>query len=143
MPLIHRQSPLLRVFHYFTCLLLQELFFLGFRRERDAVGLGMVVFVQVGEGGEAVGGDFFWLAAAVHFRVNGQGAATYGDDFALKSDDVAGENRELEVDAVEDEKNGVFRINILRHSEIGTLQEPLRATACEKGLVVVEVSEFD
>ena len=58
-------------------------------------------------------------------------------------DNVAGKNRELEVDAVEDEKNGVFRVNILRHSEIGTLQKILGATTCEESLVVVEVGKFD
>lgn len=102
-----------------------------------------MVFVQVGESGEAIGGDFFGFAAAVHFRVNGQCAATHGDDFALESDDVASKNRELEIDAVEDKKDGVFRINILRHSEIGTFQEILGTATCEESLVVVEVGEFD
>ena len=143
MPLIHRHSPLLRILHHLQSLLLQELFFLGFKRKRDAVGTGMMVFVQVREGGETVGGDFFGLAAAVHFCVDGQGTATGGDYLALESDNVAGENREFEIDAVENEQNGVLRINILRHSEIGTLQEPLRTTTREKGLVVVEVGEFD
>ena len=79
----------------------------------------MVVFVQIREGGEAVGSDFFWFAAAVHFRVNGQCAATHGNDFALKGNNVSRENRELEIDAMEDKKNGVFRVYILRHSELG------------------------
>ena len=103
----------------------------------------MVVFVQVGERGEAVGGDLLGLAAAVHLRVDRQSAATHGDDLTLESDDVARENRKLEVDAVEHKKDGVFGINILRYSEIGALQEPLRATTREKGLMVVQVSEFD
>ena len=103
----------------------------------------MVVFVEIREGGEAVGGDFFGLAAAVHFRVNRQSAATHGDDLALEGDNVARENRELEVDAVEHQKDGVLCINILSHSEIGTFQEILGATTCKKGLMVVEVGEFD
>lgn len=143
MPLIHCQSPLLRVLHHLQSLLLQEAFFLGFRLKRDAVGTGMVVFVQIGESGEAVGGDFFGFAAAVHLRVNRQCAATNGDDFALEGDDVARKNRELEVDAMEDEKNGVFRVNILRHSEIRTFQKILGTTTCEESLVMVEVGEFD
>ena len=143
MPLIHRQSPLFRVRHHLQSLLLQEFFLVGLRLKRDAVRARMVVFVQIGEGGETIGGDFFGLTAAVHFCVDGQGAATHGDDFALESDNVAGENRELEINAMKDEKNGVLRINILRHSEIGTLQEPLRTTTREKGLVMVEVGEFD
>ena len=84
-----------------------------------------MVFVQVGEGGEAVGGDFFRLAAAVHFCVDGQGAASSSDYLALIGDNVARENRELEVDAVEHQKDGILRVNVLRHSEIGTLQEIL------------------
>ena len=143
MPLIHRQSPLFRILHHFTRLLLQEFFLVGLRLKRDAVRARMVVFVQIGESGKAVGGDFFGLAAAVHFCVNRQSAASSGDYLALEGDDVACENRELEVDAVEDEKDSVLRINILRHSEIGTLQEPLGATPREKGLVMVEVGEFD
>ena len=143
MPLIHRHSPLLRVFHHLQSLLPQEFFFLCFRRKRDAVGTGMVVFIQIGEGGETVGGDFFGLAAAVHFGVNGQGTTANGNDFALESDDVAGENREFKINAVEDEQDGVFRVNILRHSKIGTFQEILGAATCEKSLVVVEVGEFD
>ena len=102
-----------------------------------------MVFIQIGESGEAISGDFFGFAAAVHFRVNGQGAATHGDDFALEGNDVARENRELEIDAMEHKQDGVFRINILRHSEIRTLQEILGATTCKKSLVVVEVGEFD
>ena len=107
------------------------------------MGLGVVVFVQIGEGGEAVGGDFFGFAAAVHLCVNRQGAAPGGDYLALVCDDVARKNRELEVDAVKDEKNGVLRVNILRHSEIGAFQEILGATTCKKGLMMVEVGEFD
>ena len=103
----------------------------------------MVVFVQIREGGEAVGGDFFGLPAAVHFCVDGQGAAPGGDYLALIGDDVARENRELEVDAVEHQKDGVLRVNILRYSKIGTFQEILGATTCEESLMVVEVGEFD
>lgn len=143
MPLIHRQSPLFRILHHFTRLLLQEFFLVGLRLKRDAVRARMVVFVQIGESGKAVGGDFFGFATAVHLRVNRQCAATHGDDLALESDNVAGKNRELEVNAVEDKKDGVFRINILRHSEIGTFQEILGTATCEESLVVVEVGKFD
>ena len=107
------------------------------------MGLGVVVFVEIGEGGEAVGGYFFRLAAAVHLCVNREGAAPGGDYLALVGDDVARENRELEVDAVEHQKDGILRVNILRHSEIGTFQEILGATTCKESLVVVEVGEFD
>ena len=103
----------------------------------------MMVFVEVGECGKAIGGDLFRFAAAVHFGVDCQSAATNRDDFAFEGDDVARENRELEVDAVEYKQDGVFRINILCYSKIRTLQEPLGATTCEKGLMVVEVGEFD
>ena len=102
-----------------------------------------MVFIQVRESGEAVGGDFFGFAAAVHFRVDRQSASTDIHDLALESDDVARENRELEVDAVEDKKDSVFRINVLRHSEIRTFQKILGATTCEESLVMVEVGEFD
>lgn len=103
----------------------------------------MVVLIQIGEGGKAVGGDSLGLAAAVHFGIDGQRAASHRDDLALESDNITCKNRELEVDAMEHEQDGILRVNILRHSEIGTLQEPLRATAREEGLVVVEVGEFD
>ena len=103
----------------------------------------MVVFVQIGESGETVGSDFLRFAAAVHLRVDGQGAASHRDDLALESNDVARENRELEVDAMEHQKDGVLRVNILRHSEIGAFQEILGATTCKESLVVVKVGEFD
>ena len=103
----------------------------------------MVVFVQIGKGGEAVGSNFFGLAAAVHFCVDRQSASTDIHDLALESDDVARENRKLEIDAMEDKKDSVFRVNILRHSEIGTFQKILGTTTCKEGLVVVEVGEFD
>lgn len=80
-----------------------------------------MVFVQIGKGGEAISSDFFGLTAAVHLRVDRQGAAAHGNDLALEGDDVAGKDGELEVDAVEHEKDCVFRVNILRHSKIGTL----------------------
>ena len=121
MPLVHRLSPFLRVLHYLLSLLLQEPFFLCFRLDCNAMRFGMVVFVQVGEGGKAVGGDFLGFAAAVHFCIHSQGAATYGDDLALESDDVTSENRELEVDAMEHQQDGILCVNILRHSEIRTL----------------------
>ena len=102
-----------------------------------------MVFIQIGESGEAVGGDFFGFTAAVHFRVDRQSASTDIHDFALEGDDIARENRELEIDAMEDEKDSVFRVNILRHSEIRTFQEILGATTCKESLVVVEVGELD
>ena len=105
--------------------------------------LGVVVFVQIGEGGKAVSGDFFGLAAAVHSSINGQGAAPCSNHLTFEGDDVARENRELEVNAMEHQKNGVLRVNILRHSKIRTFQEILGTTTCEEGLVVVEVGEFD
>lgn len=140
---IHRFSPTFRVLHHLQGLLLQEAFFLRFRFEGDAMRLGMVVLVQIREGGEAIGGNLFGLTATVHLGVDRQGAAPHRDDLALEGDDVARENRELEVDAMQHKQNGVFRINILRHSEIRTLQEILGATTSEEGLVVVEVGEFD
>ena len=142
-PLIHRHSPPLRVLHHLQSLLLQEFLLLGFGDERHTMGLGVVVFIKIGESGEAVGGDFFGLAAAVHFCVNRQGAAPGGDYLALESDNVTCENRELEIDAMEDKKDSVFRVNILRHSEIRTFQKILGATTCEESLVMVEVGEFD
>ena len=105
--------------------------------------LGMVILVQIGESGEAVGGDFFGLATTVHFCVDRQSASTDIHDLALKGDDVASENREFEIDAVEDKKDSVFRVNILRHSKIRTFQKILGATTCEESLVMVEVGELD
>ena len=140
---IHRQSPALGVLHHLDGLLLQKALLIGFGREGDAVRLAVVVLVEVGEGGEAVGSHFLRLTAAVHLGVDGQGAAPHMDDLALEGDDVARENRELEVDAVEYQKDGVLRVNILRHSEIGTFQDILGATTCEEGLVMIQVSELD
>ena len=65
------------------------------------------------------------------------------DDLALEGDDVACKNRELEVDAVKHEQDGVFGINILCHCKIGAFQQVLGTTASKKGLMVVEVGEFD
>lgn len=140
---IHRFGSFFRVLHHLQSLLLQEFLLFCFGDERHAMGLGMVVLVKIGESGEAVSGDFFGFAAAVHFCVNRQGAAACGDYLALEGDNVARENRELEVDAVEHQKDGVLCVNILRHSEIGTFQEILGATTCKEGLVVVKVGEFD
>ena len=105
--------------------------------------LAVMVLIKIGEGGKAVGGDFFRLAAAVHLRVNRQRAAPDMDDLALVSDNVAREDRKLEIDAVEYEQDGILGVNILRHSEIGTLQKLFGATTCKKGLVMVQVGEFD
>ncbi len=121
MPLVHRLCSPFRVLHHLQCLLLQELFFFCFRLKRDAVWTGMMVLIQIGESGEAIGGNLFGFATAVHLRVNRQSATTHRNDFTLERDDVAREDRELEVDAVKHEKNGVFCVNILRHSEIRTL----------------------
>ena len=81
----------------------------------------MVVFIQIGEGSEAVGSDFFGLATTVHFCIYRQCTAAHGDDLALEGNDVASKNRELEVDAMKHKQDGILRVNILRHSEIGTL----------------------
>ena len=116
--LVHRPSASFGVFHHLHGLMLQEFLFLGFRNKRHAMGLGMVVFSEIGESGETVGGDFFGFAAAVHLCVDGQSAAPCGDYLAFVGDDVARENRELEVDAVEYEKDSILCVNILRHSEI-------------------------
>ena len=105
--------------------------------------LGMMVFIEIGEGGETVSGNFFGFAAAIHFRINSKCAATHGNDLALEGDNVTRENRELEVDAMEHEKDCILRVNILRHSEIGTFQEILGATTCEESLVMDEVGELN
>jgi len=141
--LIHRLCSPLRVLHHFHGLLPQELFLLGFGNDGDAMRFAVVILIEVGEGRETIGSNLFGFSAAVHLRVNRQGATTYMDDLALESDDVAREDGELEVNAVQYEQNGVLGVNILRHSEIGTLQEVLGAATCEEGLVVVEVGEFD
>ena len=141
--LIHRLGAAFRVLHHLQSLLLQELFLFRLRFDHDAMWSGMVVFVQIRESGETISGDLFRLTAAVHLRVDRQRATTHGDDLAFESDNVARKNRELEVDAVKHEQDRIFRINILRHSEIGAFQEPLRATTREEGLVMVQVCKFD
>ena len=70
---------------------------------------------------QAIGSDFLWLTAAVHLRVDRQRATTHRDDLALESDNVAGKDREFEVDAVEHEKDSVLCVNILCYSKIRTL----------------------
>ena len=85
------------------------------------MGTGMMVFVQIGESGEAVGSNLFGLAATVHLCIDRQGAATHRDNLALKSDDVTRENRELEVDTMEHKKDRVLCINILCNSKIRAL----------------------
>ena len=99
--LIHRLCSPLRVLHHLHGLLPQELLFLGFGRNGNSMRFAVVVLVKVGEGRETIGGDFFRLATAVHFRVNRQGATTYMDDLAFESDNVAREDGELEVDAMQ------------------------------------------
>ena len=141
--MIHRQSPLFGVFQHLQGLLLQPSLFFGLGGENDAVGLGVVVLVQIGESGETVGGGLFGLAAAVHLGIDGEGGAPCVDHLALEGDDVAGEDGKLEVDAVKHQKHGVFGVNILGHGEIGAFQEPLGTSSGEEGLVVVEVGEFD
>lgn len=98
--LIHRQRSALRVFHHLFGLLLKPLLFLGLGCERDAMRLGVVVLIQIGEGGEAIGGSLFRLAAAVHLGIDGKGRAPHVDHLALEGDDVASEDGKLEIDAV-------------------------------------------
>lgn len=141
--IIHRQRPSLRVFHHLFGLLLKPAFLVRFRGEGDAMGLGAMVFVQVGEGGEAVGGRLFGFTAAVHLGVDGEGALACVDHLALEGDDVASEDRELEIDAMEYQQDGVLGVNILSHGEIRALQKPFGASASEEGLMMVEVGEFD
>ena len=103
----------------------------------------MMVLVQIGEGGETVGGRLFGLATAVHLGVDREGAFSRVNHLALEGDDVAGENGEFEIDAVEYKEHGVLGVNVLCHSEIGAFQKPLGASSSEKGLVVVKVGELD
>lgn len=115
---VHCLGASFRVFEYFDGLLVEPAFLVGFRCYDHAMRLGMVVFVEIREGGESVGGDFFRLAAAIHLGVNRQCGTSCSDDFALEGDDVAGKNRELEVNAMKHEKYRVFGVNILSHSKI-------------------------
>lgn len=105
--------------------------------------LGVVVLIQIGEGGEAVGCGLLGLATPIHFCIYGEGGSSGMDHLALEGDDVAGKDRELEVDAMQHQQHGVLGVDILGHGEIGTLQEPLGTSSGEEGLVVVEVGEFD
>ena len=141
--LVHRPSASFGVFHHLHGLLLQEAFFIGFGSEGDTMWLAVMVLVEIGERGKAVGGHFLRFAAAVHFGVDRQSAAPHMDDLAFESDDVARKNRELEVDAMQYKQYSIFCVNILCHSEVGTFQKPFGATAREEGLMVVEVGKFD
>lgn len=141
--LVHRPSASFGVFHHLHGLLLQEFLFLCFGSEGDTMWLAVMVLVEIGEGGKAVGSHFFGFAAAVHLGVDRQSAATHMDDLAFEGDNVACENREFEIDAMQHEKDGVFGVDVLCHSEIGAFQEPLGASAREEGLVMVKVSKFD
>ena len=140
---IHCQCASLGVFEHFEGLLLEPLLFLGLGGEGDAMGPGVMVLVQIGEGGEAIGGGLLWLTAAIHLGVNGEGAASCVDHLALEGDDVTGKNGKLEVDAVQHEQNRVLGVDILCHGKIGALQEPLGTSSGKKGLMVVEVGELD
>lgn len=102
-----------------------------------------MVFVQIGEGGEAICGCFFGLATAIHLGVDGEGRAPHVDHLALEGDDVAGENGEFVIDAVKHQKNCVLGVDILCHGEIGTFQKPFGASSSEEGLMVVEVGKLD
>ncbi len=95
------------------------------------------------EGGNAVGGHIFGLTAAIHSCANRKCAAARRNHPALKNNDAARENQELGINALEHKQHSAFCVNLLRHSEIRTLQKPLRATACEKGLVVIQAGEFN
>ena len=141
--LVHRPSTSFGVFHHLHGLLLQEAFFIGFGSEGDTMWLAVMVLVEIGERGKAVGGHFLRFAAAVHFGVDRQSAAPHVDDLAFEGDDVARENREFEIDAMQHEEDGVFGVNVLCHGEIGAFQKPFGASAREEGLMMVEVGEFD
>ena len=127
----------------FQSLLLKPSLLIILRCENDAVRFGLVVLIQVGEGGEAIGGSLLGFPTSIHFCIYGKGRAPRMDHLALESDDVAGEDGELEVNAMEHEQDGVFRVNILGNGKIGTFQEPLGTPSSEEGLVVVQVGEFD
>ena len=107
------------------------------------MGPGTVVLIQIREGGESVGSGPLRFAAAVHFGIDREGALARVDYLALESDDVTGENRELEVDAVQHEQDGVLGVNILSYGKIGAFQEPLGASPGKESLVVVEVGQLD
>lgn len=141
--LVHRPSTSFGVFHHLHGLLLQEFLFLCFGSEGDTMWLAMMVLVQIGERGEAVGGHFFGFAAAVHSGIDRQSAAPHVDDLAFEGDDVARENREFEIDAMQHEEDGVFGVNVLCHGKIGAFQKPFGASAREEGLMMVEVGKFD
>ena len=141
--LIHCHGPSFGILHHFLGLLLQPAFLVSLRGDDDAVGLGVVVLVQIREGGEAVGSCLFGLAAAIHLGIDGKGRAPHMDHLALEGDDVAGEDGKLEVDAVKYQQDCVLGVNILCHGEIGAFQEPLRAPSGKEGLVVVEVGQLD
>ena len=141
--LIHRPSTSFGVFHHLHGLLLQEFLFLCFRGKGDTMWLAMMVLVQIGERGEAVGGHFFGFATAVHLGVDRQSAAPHVDDLAFEGDDVARENREFEIDAMQHKEDSVFGVNVLCHGKIGAFQKPFGASASEEGLMMVEVGKFD
>jgi len=140
---IHCQCALFGVFEDFEGLLLEPLLFLGLGSEGDAMGSGVMVLVQIGEGGEAIGGGFFRLAAAVHLGVDGEGAASRVDHLALEGDDITSKDGKLEVDAMQHEQNRILGVDILCHGKIGALQEPLGTSSGKKGLMVVEVGKLD
>ena len=136
------QSASLRLFEDFFCLLVEPFLFVSLRLDDHAVRLGVMILIEIREGGEAVGGNLTRLAAAVHLGVDSQGGASSCYDFAFISYYISCENRELEVDAMEHQKHCVFGVNILSHSEIRALQEIFRTAACEKCLMMVQVGEF-
>lgn len=141
--LVHRFCSVFGFFQYFQSLLLKPLFLFRFRRDDDAMGLGVVVLIEIGEGGEAIGSGLFGFATPVHLGIDGECRAPGVDHLTLKGDDVAGEDGKLEVDAVKHQQDGVFGVNVLCHSKIRAFQEPLGASSREEGLMVVEVGEFD
>lgn len=140
---IHGFCPVFGFLQHLQGLLLEPALLFGLWGEDNAMGFGVVVLVQVGESGEAVSCGLLGLAAAVHLGIDGEGGAPYMDHLALEGDDVAGEDGELEVDAVKHQQDRVLGVNILRHGEIRAFQEPLGASSGEEGLVVVEVGELD
>ena len=141
--LVHGFCSVFGFLQYFEGLLLKPFLLFCFGGDNNAMGLGVVVLVQVREGGEAVGCGLFGFTAAIHLGIDGEGGASRVDHLAFEGDDVAGEDGEFEIDAVEYQQDGVLGVNILRHGKIGAFQEPLGASSREESLVVVEVGEFD
>ena len=107
------------------------------------MGLGMMVLVQIGEGGKPIGGGLLGLTAAIHLGVDREGGATHVDHLALEGDDVAGKDGELEIDAVEYQQDRILGVDILGYGKIGAFQKPFGASSGKEGLMVIKVGQFD